>query len=134
MGCQLHYLYIVSAEQLSGVVFLVVISFHSLAIDFLIGNTFVSTGHLFGVAASWVVQILIETYRCLLRKPVDEDDDADRTEKIRLLRKKINSATVKCGSSLVFASIGAGIGALFHPSTGQWIGKQLKIFIFPFFS
>jgi len=89
-------------------------------------------GHLLGVAASWVVQIIIETYRCLVHKPVDEDgDDANRTEKIRLLRKKIFGATVKCGSSLVFASIGAGIGALFHPSTGQWIGCALGDFAGP---
>ena len=93
-----------------------------------------SAGHLLGVAASWVVQIIIETYRCLIRKPVNVDDNADRTEKIRLVGKKVYGVTVKCGASLVFASIGAGIGALFHPSTGQWIGKQLKrsLFIYLF--
>jgi len=87
-------------------------------------------GHLLGVAASWVVQIIIDAYRCFIRKPVDEDDDADRTGKIRLLGKKVYGATVKCGASLIFASIGAGIGALFHPSTGQWIGKHLKSFLY----
>jgi len=88
-------------------------------------------GHLLGVAASWVVQIIVETYRCLIRKPVNvENDNADRTEKIQLLGKKVHCTTVKCGASLVFASIGAGIGALFHPSTGQWIGKQLKPSLF----
>ncbi|KAH0699400.1 hypothetical protein KY290_014223 [Solanum tuberosum] len=32
-------------------------------------------------------------------------------------------ASKRCGASLVFASIGAGIGAMIvHPTTGQWIG------------
>ncbi|ONK80097.1 uncharacterized protein A4U43_C01F13860 [Asparagus officinalis] len=88
-------------------------------------------GHMLGVAASWVVQIIIEAYRCLIRKPVDENGDIPRREKIRLLAKKIYGASIKCGSSLVFASIGAGIGALFHPSTGQWIGCAIGDFAGP---
>nr|GLL22521.1 uncharacterized protein LOC109188218 [Ipomoea trifida] len=49
--------------------------------------------------------------------------DDDTEEKVRLLGKKVYIATVRCGASLVFASIGAGIGASFlRPSTGQWIG------------
>lgn len=51
------------------------------------------------------------------------NEDAGGAEKIRLLGRKVYGATIKCGASLVFVSIGAGIGALFHPSTGQWIGK-----------
>ena len=51
-------------------------------------------GHLLGVAASWVVQIIMETYRCLTRKPVNVDDNADRTEKFWLLGKKVYGATV----------------------------------------
>lgn len=88
-------------------------------------------GHLLGVTASWVVQIIIETYRCFIRKPVNEDADADRTQKIQLLGKKVYGATIKCGASLVFASIGAGIGALIHPSTGQWIGCALGDYVGP---
>lgn len=54
----------------------------------------------------------------------EEVDEIDEAEKAMLLRRKIAGATMRCSASLVFASIGAGIGAtLFRPSTGQWIGK-----------
>nr|GMC75542.1 Protein sym-1 like [Ipomoea batatas] len=57
-------------------------------------------------------------FHCLRRS---KDDNTE--EKVRLLGKKVYIATVRCGASLVFASIGAGIGASFlRPSTGQWIG------------
>ena len=46
------------------------------------------------------------------------------TEQAKLLGKKISVITISCGASLIFASLGAGIGAtLFRPSIGQWIGK-----------
>lgn len=55
----------------------------------------------------------------------EEDDELETAEQVKLLGKKLSATTVKCGSSLVFASIGAGIGAvLFRPSAGQWIGKH----------
>ena len=55
---------------------------------------------------------------------MNESDDVDQAERVKLLGKKVSSATVRCGSSLVFASIGAGLGAtFFRPSAGQWIGK-----------
>ncbi|WMV26026.1 hypothetical protein MTR67_019411 [Solanum verrucosum] len=42
---------------------------------------------------------------------------------MKLLGRKISIVTVRCSASLVFASIGAGIGAMmFRPTTGQWIG------------
>lgn len=89
-------------------------------------------GNLLGVAASWLVQVIIETYRCLFRKSaIPDENDADRAKKIRLLGKKIYSTTIKCGASLVFASIGAGIGATFYPSMGQWIGAALGDFVGP---
>lgn len=92
-------------------------------------------GHLLGVAASWLIQIIIEVYRCIIRKPENEDDvDANTTKKIRLLGKKVCGATLKCAASLVFASIGAGIGALFHPSNGQWIGCAIGDFAGPIFA
>lgn len=57
--------------------------------------------------------------------PKEEIDEVDREEQIQLLGRKIYVATVRCCSSLIFASVGAGIGAAaFRPSTGQWIGKQ----------
>lgn len=81
-------------------------------------------GHALGVAASWLVQVGIEIYRYISAKVKSKEDDiVDETVKVVLLRKKIAGATLRCSSSLVFASIGAGIGAtLFRPSTGQWIG------------
>lgn len=83
-------------------------------------------GHMLGVAASWVVQVGIEMYRFFtsIFKSGEDDTDVDKGKQVRLLGQNIFMATFRCGSSLVFASIGAGIGAtLFRPSTGQWIGK-----------
>ncbi|CAK9182066.1 unnamed protein product, partial [Ilex paraguariensis] len=82
-------------------------------------------GHFLGVLASWLVQVGIDVYRffsCLLHSK-EENEEVDKAEQIRLLVKKIYGTTVRCSASLVFASIGAGIGAtLFRPSSGQWIG------------
>ncbi|XP_038898033.1 uncharacterized protein LOC120085869 [Benincasa hispida] len=81
-------------------------------------------GHALGVAASWLVQVGIEIYRYVSAKVKSKEDDVvEETEKAIVLRKKITGATLRCSASLVFASIGAGIGAtLFRPSAGQWIG------------
>ncbi|XWS27741.1 hypothetical protein CRYUN_Cryun25bG0006700 [Craigia yunnanensis] len=81
-------------------------------------------GHLLGVVAAWLVQTGIEIYRCFSRiKNSEESDGVNITEQAKLLGKKISGITIRCGASLVFASIGAGIGAtLFRPSIGQWIG------------
>nr|GME02774.1 Protein sym-1 like [Ipomoea batatas] len=67
------------------------------------------------------VSHVLEHHFFFLYIPLSKDDDTE--EKVRLLGKKVYIATVRCGASLVFASIGAGIGASFlRPSTGQWIG------------
>ncbi|XVF70867.1 hypothetical protein PTKIN_Ptkin11bG0196900 [Pterospermum kingtungense] len=81
-------------------------------------------GHLLGVAAAWIVQTGIEIYRCFSRiTSSEESDEVNITEQAKLLGKKISGITIRCGASLVFASIGAGIGAtLLRPSIGQWIG------------
>ncbi|XP_015901463.1 uncharacterized protein LOC107434505 [Ziziphus jujuba] len=81
-------------------------------------------GHFLGVTASWIVQVAIDIYRFLSRTlNSKEDDEVDAAEQAKLLGKKVTATTVRCGASLVFASIGAGIGAtLFRPSAGQWIG------------
>ncbi|KAJ4981725.1 hypothetical protein NE237_032562 [Protea cynaroides] len=81
-------------------------------------------GHLLGVVASWLVQVGIEIYRCFSRivKDEGEGDKVAKGEQLQVLGKKVSGVTIRCGASLVFASIGAGIGALFHPSAGQWIG------------
>ncbi|MBA0848955.1 hypothetical protein Goshw_009198 [Gossypium schwendimanii] len=81
-------------------------------------------GHLLGVMAAWIVQTGIEIYRCFsCITNSDESDEANVTVRAKLLGKKISGITIRCGASLIFASIGAGICAtLFRPSVGQWIG------------
>lgn len=85
--------------------------------------------HCLGVTATWIVQVGVEIYRSLSRlfgSKEDELEDVDPEKELRLLGKKVFGATLKCSSSLVFASIGAGIGAtLIRPSVGQWIGCAL---------
>ncbi|XP_076911092.1 uncharacterized protein LOC143568954 [Bidens hawaiensis] len=90
-------------------------------------------GHFLGVAASWLVQVGIECYRYVRdvvksNKLEDVDADFDWSQRVKVLGKKVCGATVRCGASLVFASIGAGIGAtVFRPSSGQSIGKHFAI-------
>lgn len=80
-------------------------------------------GHLLGVLASWIVQVGIDVYRFFRSIFTAREDSVDTRAQVRILGTKVYGATVRCGSSLVFASIGAGIGVtLFRPSTGQWIG------------
>lgn len=84
-----------------------------------------------GVAASWLVQVGIDLYRffksVFKSKDEDGDLDVDKTEQVGILGQKIVIVTIRCTSSLIFASIGAGIGAtLVRPSLGQWIGKIVK--------
>ncbi|CAL4899283.1 unnamed protein product [Urochloa decumbens] len=88
--------------------------------------------HALGVSAAWVVQSLIEVYRCFIRKPSgdeelpsDGDEQFEDVDKFRLFGRKIYGITIKSCFSLVLASIGAGIGALLHPVHGQWFGCAL---------
>ncbi|CAN4109682.1 unnamed protein product [Withania somnifera] len=86
-------------------------------------------GHFLGVLAAWFVQIGIDIWRYF--KSNQDDDIFDR--KIQLLGRKISVVTVKCGASLVFASIGAGIGAMMlRPTTGQWVGCAIGDVAGPF--
>ncbi|GJN06094.1 hypothetical protein PR202_ga23782 [Eleusine coracana subsp. coracana] len=73
-----------------------------------------------GVAAAWVVQSIIEVYRCFIRKPRDDEESFEEVDKLRKFGGKILGITIKGCFSLVLASIGAGIGALVHPGHGQW--------------
>ncbi|KAL2334249.1 hypothetical protein Fmac_015462 [Flemingia macrophylla] len=83
-------------------------------------------GHMLGVAASWLVQVGIDLYRFFssrFKVQHQEDSDVDQTKQVGVLGQKIFIATVRCSSSLIFAAIGAGIGAtIVRPSLGQWIG------------
>ncbi|KAD4386099.1 hypothetical protein E3N88_26268 [Mikania micrantha] len=98
---------------------------------FCVSRTTFRAGHFLGVAASWLVQVGIECYRFVrdIVKSNGEEDvdvDFDQSERVKVLRKKLYGVTIRCGESLVFASIGAGIGAtLFRPSSGQSVGCLL---------
>nr|GEY08749.1 ribonuclease H-like domain-containing protein [Tanacetum cinerariifolium] len=88
-------------------------------------------GHFLGVAASWLVEVGIECYHCVrnIVKSKNKGEDADvvahQGERAKVLGKRVCGVTVRCGASLVFASIGAGIGAtLFRPTTGQSYAKH----------
>lgn len=46
-------------------------------------------------------------------------------DEFKIFAKKVYVTSVRCAASLVFASVGAGIGAtLIRPSTGQWVGMM----------
>ncbi|KAL5717685.1 hypothetical protein ACHQM5_010658 [Ranunculus cassubicifolius] len=78
-------------------------------------------GHVLAAAASWLVQVGIEIYRCFSYSP--GLDDRVIAARLKLLAKKVFGVTIKCSASLAFASIGSGIGStLIHPSVGAVIG------------
>lgn len=81
--------------------------------------------HCLGVAASWIVQVGVDIYKTLSRLFNSKEDieEVKKAEEIQLLVGKIYAVTLKCSASLVFAAIGAGVGAsCIHASYGQWIG------------
>lgn len=89
-------------------------------------------GHFLGVAASWVVQVGIEVYH-YVSDIWKQENQNDRSNQVQVLRKRVLNTTVRCGFSLVFASIGAGIGAmLLRPSSGQWLGCAVGDMAGPF--
>ncbi|CAJ1960509.1 unnamed protein product [Sphenostylis stenocarpa] len=78
-------------------------------------------GYMLGVSASWLVQVGVGLFQYFKSKSKNENLSSD--VRVRILRQKVFLATVRCNASLIFASIGAGIGAaLIPPSLGQWIG------------
>lgn len=80
-----------------------------------------------GIAASWLVQVGIRIFQFFNSMSRNEDGSIDKAERNRVFRQKVFIATVRCNASLIFASIGGGIGAtLFRPQVGQWIGKIMK--------
>ncbi|XP_045830868.1 uncharacterized protein LOC123924701 [Trifolium pratense] len=80
-------------------------------------------GHILGVAASWIVQVGVRVFQFFTFKSTNEDGSINKDERNRIFKEKVFIATLKCNASLIFASIGGGIGAtLFRPSIGQWIG------------
>jgi len=78
-----------------------------------------------GVSASWLVQVGVGVFQFFKSKAKNENLSND--VRIRVLRQKVFLATVRCNASLIFASIGGGIGAsLIRPSLGQWVGKNFN--------
>lgn len=80
-------------------------------------------GHFLVIAAWWLVQLGIDVYQFFSHAFKEDNDTVERREQLQLLGKRVYANILKGGASLVFASIGAAIGAtLFRPSAGQWIG------------
>jgi hypothetical protein len=121
-GCQFQNTHTVLPGQLSEVRFSSSVIFTSCRLS-LKCSFFLQTAHALGVAAAWVIQSLVQVYTCFIRQPDNDEELLDEREKFKLFGKKIYSVTIKCGFSLFFASIGAGLGALVHPMHGQWIGE-----------
>lgn len=83
-----------------------------------------------GIAASWIVQVGVRIFQFFATKSRNEDGGINKAERNRIFNEKVFLATLRCNASLIFASIGGGIGAtLIRPSIGQWIGKIIyKLF------
>ncbi|XP_068497568.1 uncharacterized protein [Phaseolus vulgaris] len=78
-------------------------------------------GYMLGVSASWIVQVGIGLFQ--LFKSKSNHEKLSNDVRIRLFKQKVFLATIRCNASLIFASIGAGIGAsLIRPSVGQYVG------------
>ncbi|XP_017434668.2 uncharacterized protein LOC108341504 [Vigna angularis] len=87
-------------------------------------------GYMLGVSASWVVQVGIGLFQFFKSK--SKNENLSNNVRIRVLRQKVFLATVRCNASLIFASIGAGIGAsLIRPSVGQWVGCAIGDLVGP---
>ena len=129
------YIYKVSQTTLRGLI--IISSFFLSYMSNLLKLTYICcviggvyAGHFLGIAASWTVQVGIEIYRCVSRyvKPKDDEEEEEGEQVVILeqakdLGNKVVGITVRCGASLVFAAIGAGIcSCLIRPSMGQWIG------------
>ena len=70
----------------------------------------------------------IDTYRFLSSIfRTEESETIDKAEQFKRLQKRVYTITIRCGASLIFASIGAGIGAtIIRPSMGQTIGINMN--------
>jgi hypothetical protein len=83
--------------------------------------------HALGVAANWMVQLVLDIYRSIsaslyVRTKDGKPVGLDAKELKRLARRTVGN-TLKGIASLLLASLGAGLGTvLIRPSTGTWIG------------
>jgi hypothetical protein len=93
--------------------------------------------HALGVAANWLVQLVLDIYRSIsnsfyVRTKEGKPVGMDARELKRLARRTVGN-TLKGIASLVLASLGAGLGTvLIRPSTGTWIGCAIGDFAGPF--
>ncbi|KAH9314001.1 hypothetical protein KI387_022628, partial [Taxus chinensis] len=78
-------------------------------------------GHFLAITAAWLVQVGIESYHFI--SDICKDENKRNTDdRIRMFKRRVLGTTVRCGVSLICASICAGLGAtLIRPSIGQWI-------------
>ncbi|TQD82281.1 hypothetical protein C1H46_032125 [Malus baccata] len=77
-----------------------------------------------GLAAAWLIEVGIEINRFIsrmIRSREEDDDDTDLGEQLKLLGKKVSGTCIRCGASLAFGSIGAGIGDTLPLSALQWV-------------
>ncbi|CAN6546246.1 unnamed protein product [Malus baccata var. baccata] len=77
-----------------------------------------------GLAATWLIEVGVEISRFIsrmIRSREEDDDDTDLGEQLKLLGKKVSGTSIRCGASLAFGSIGAGIGATLPLSALQWV-------------
>jgi hypothetical protein len=92
------------------------------------------TGHAVAIAASWLVQLIFDIYKCVWnvyrrKRKLEKGNtkgyyEVEVDELIKLWRKVVGN-TLKCGASLALASVGAGAGAtIVRPALGQWIGNS----------
>ncbi|KAL8028569.1 hypothetical protein ABFX02_14G169500 [Erythranthe guttata] len=80
-------------------------------------------GHFLGVLASWIVHVGVDIYEFFTHV---------YKRQFRVLAKWVFGATIGCGASLVFASIGGGVGAtIINPAAGQFIGCVVGDFVGP---
>ena len=103
------------------------------------------TGHAVAIAASWLVQLIFDIYKCVRnlhrrKRKLEEGNTKGcyeiEVEELVILWRKVVGNTLKCGASLALASVGAGAGAtLVRPALGQWIGifSSLSLFNSHFF-
>ncbi|CAK9223313.1 unnamed protein product [Sphagnum troendelagicum] len=93
--------------------------------------------HALGVAANWMVQLVLDIYRSIsaslyVRTKDGKPVGLDARELKRLARRTVGN-TLKGIASLLLASLGAGLGTvLIRPSTGTWIGCAVGDFAGPF--
>ncbi|KAL7083603.1 hypothetical protein ACP275_14G174100 [Erythranthe tilingii] len=79
-------------------------------------------GHFLGVLASWIVNVGVDIYE-FFTYVYKRRHRVGTAQQFRVLAKWVFGATIRCAASLVFASIGGGVGAtIVNPAAGQFIG------------